>query len=117
MPSSAAARLVPGLCRLALEAGCMEVVRRRRLTRGEPHGEVERSLGEAGPLARLAALAVFDDAERTEDVPARLERDLGPEGVETFRQCAATGDELPTIAAVDLVRRAGKLAAWIQGLR
>src|SRR6202008_5019122 len=29
VPSSAAARVVPGLCRLALEAACMEVVRRR----------------------------------------------------------------------------------------
>ena len=31
LPSSAAARVVPGLCRLGLEAACMEVVRRRRL--------------------------------------------------------------------------------------
>ena len=48
LPSPAAARVVPGLCRLALEAACMEVVRRRRLTRGEPHAEVERALGDAG---------------------------------------------------------------------
>ena len=48
LPSSAAARVVPGLCRLALEAACMEVVRRRRLSRGEPHAEVERALCERG---------------------------------------------------------------------
>jgi hypothetical protein len=117
MPSSAAARLVPGLCRLALEAACMEVVRRRRLTRGEPHGEVERSLGEAGPLPHLAALALFDDAERIGDVFPRLDHDAGPEAAETLRRCAEAGDELQALAAVDLVRRASKLAAWIQGLR
>src|SRR5262249_5224672 len=50
LPSSAAARVVPGLCRLALEAACMEAVRRRRLTRGEPYGDVDRLIGEADGL-------------------------------------------------------------------
>jgi len=36
LPSAAAARVVPGLCRLAMEAACTEVVRRRRIGRGEP---------------------------------------------------------------------------------
>jgi hypothetical protein len=117
MPSAAAVRLVPGLCALALEAACMEVVRRRRLTRGEPHGAVERVLSAAGGLPRLAALAVFDDPERASDVVAQLGRDVGPEGADTFRHCVAGSDEAPTIAAVDLVRRSSKLAAWVQGLR
>ena len=43
LPASAAAHVVPGLCRLALEAACMEVVRRRRLARGEAHADVERA--------------------------------------------------------------------------
>src|SRR6185295_963525 len=53
LPSSAAARVVPGLCRLALEAACTEVVRRRRLARGEAHAEVERALTDAGKLESL----------------------------------------------------------------
>jgi recombinational DNA repair ATPase RecF len=117
MPSAAAVRLVPGLCTLALEAACMEVVRRRRLTRGEPHGAVERVLSAAVGLPRLAALAVFDDSERASDVLPQLGRDVGPEGADTFRHCVAGSDEAPTIAAVDLVRRSSKLAAWLQGLR
>ena len=52
LPSSAAARVVPGLCRLGLEAACMEVVRRRRLGRGEPYGEVERAVARAGASCR-----------------------------------------------------------------
>jgi recombinational DNA repair ATPase RecF len=114
--SSAAARVVSGLCRLALEAACMEVVRRRRLTRGEPHAEVERALFDAGPLTRLAALAIFDDLERGADVHPHLERETGPAMAETFRQCEEEAQEAQAIAAVDLVRRASKLAAWLRGL-
>jgi recombinational DNA repair ATPase RecF len=118
LPSSAAARVVPGLCCLALEAACMEVVRRRRLTRGDTHVEVERTLSEAGRLPRLAALAVFDDVERVKDVLPHLDHEVGPGGAETLRQCEeGDHDEVQAVAAVDLVRRASKLAAWLQGLR
>jgi recombinational DNA repair ATPase RecF len=116
LPSSAAARVVPGLCRLGLEAACMEVVRRRRLGRGEPHAEVERALGEAGRLARLLALALFDDAERSGDVPSRVKRDAGAPLADTLQQCDEGGRELRAAEAVELVRQASKLAAWLRGL-
>jgi recombinational DNA repair ATPase RecF len=116
LPSSAAARVVPGLCRLGLEAACMEVVRRRRLGRGEPHAEVERALGDAGRLTRLAALALFDDAERSGDVHARLKRDAGAPLAETLKQCDEGGREVRAAEAVELVRQASKLAAWFRGL-
>jgi recombinational DNA repair ATPase RecF len=117
LPAPAAARVVPGLCSLALEAACTEVVRRRRLTRGEPHAEVERALREAGRLRRLLALCLFDDLERDPDVLSRLEREVGREGAETLRQVDEASEGVPAGAAVDLVRRASKLAAWLQGLR
>jgi hypothetical protein len=115
LPSSAAVQVVPGLCRLALEAACMEVVRRRRLTRGEAHAAVERALSDAGHLTRLAALALFDDVERGGDVLARLERDAGAPLAQTFRRCDE-GNEIAPAEAVDLVRLASKLTAWIRGL-
>jgi hypothetical protein len=115
LPSSAAAHVVPGLCRLALEAVCMEVVRRRRLTRGEAHANVERTLSEAGHLSRLAALALFDDVERGGEVLERLEREAGAPLAETFRRCDECA-EIPPAAMVDLVRLASKLAAWLRGL-
>jgi energy-coupling factor transporter ATP-binding protein EcfA2 len=116
LPSSAAAQVVPGLCRLALEAACMEVVRRRRLTRGEGHAEVERALGDAGRLPRLAALALFDDVERGADVLSRLERE-GGSAAETFRQCDEGAHQVQSVDAVELVRRASNLVAWFRGLR
>jgi recombinational DNA repair ATPase RecF len=121
LPSAAAglaastAHVVPGLCRLALEAVCMEVVRRRRLTRGEAHGEVERALREAGDPTRLAALALYDDAERGSEVQGRLAAEAGPAPADAFRLCA-DGAEVPPAEAVDLVRLASRLAAWFRGL-
>jgi recombinational DNA repair ATPase RecF len=115
LPSSAAAHVVPGLCRLALEATCMEVVRRRWLTRGEAHAAVERTLSEAGHLSRLAALALFDDVERGEDVLDRIRREGGEALADTFRRCEESGEVAPAEAG-DLVRLASKLSAWLRGL-
>jgi hypothetical protein len=109
-----AAEVVPGLCRLALEAVCMEVVRRRRLGRGDPYAEVERSLSEIG-LARLAALALFDEARPEPEVLDRLERDAGAPLADAYRRCR-DNDEIAPAEAVDLVRRASNLTAWFRGL-
>jgi energy-coupling factor transporter ATP-binding protein EcfA2 len=118
LPSSSAARVVLGLCRLALEAGCMEVVRRRRLGRGEAHAEVERTLaGAAGRLTRLAALALFDDVEREGDALPRIDREAGSPLAEVFRRCNEEAHDIPPGASIDLVRQAGKLAAWLRGLK
>ena len=115
LPSSAAVHVVPGLCGLALEAACMAVVRRRRLERGEPLAEVELAL-QAADLPRLAALALFDDMARAADVLPHLGEAAGREGADTFRQCHARKSDMEAAAAVDFVRRASKLAAWLQGL-
>ena len=94
----------------------MEVVRRRRLGRGEPHGVVERSLSEAGGLMRLSALALFDDVERGGDVLPRLEREAGSPLAEALKQCDEGAREVHVGAAVELVRQSSKLAAWLRGL-
>jgi hypothetical protein len=72
LPENVARRVVPGFCRTAIEAACTEVVRRRRLARGELHGEVEELLASQTRLTTLAALTLFDDSERGGDVMARL---------------------------------------------
>jgi hypothetical protein len=115
LPTSVAARVVPGLCRLALEAACMEAVRRRRLTRGEPYGDVERLLGEAEGLGAIAGLALFDDASRGKDVPKRLEQEAGRELADTFRRCEA-GGEMKASETLDLARLSSKLVAWLRGV-
>jgi len=116
LPSPAAARVVPGLCRLAVEAVCMDVARRRRLGRGEPYAEVERTLGAAQGSLPLLALALFDDAARVKEVLPRVQRDSGPEMAETLRQLGDSAGGVDAERAVDLVRRTSRLAAWLRGL-
>jgi hypothetical protein len=72
LPVEAARCVVPGLCREALEAACMESVRRRRLGKGESHADVEALLLKAHKLTNLAALALFDDPARGGDVLPRI---------------------------------------------
>jgi energy-coupling factor transporter ATP-binding protein EcfA2 len=87
LPAAVAERVIPGFCRLALEAACATAVRRRRLTRGESHAAVARLLEEAGRLTVLAALAWFDDPSRHADVLPRIEREGARAAAEAFRQC------------------------------
>jgi hypothetical protein len=57
LPKGVAGRVVPGFCRTAIEAACMEAVRRRRLGRGETHEQVEELLANDARTHPLMALA------------------------------------------------------------
>ena len=84
LPPEAARRVIPGLCRLAIEAACTEAVRRRRLGRGEAHGAVEALLVGLTGTKSLAALALFDDGSRAGDVLPSLNK-RSKEAADTFR--------------------------------
>ena len=86
LPTEAARRVVPGLCRLAVEARCDEVVWRRRLARGDAHADVEVALAATDKLYPRVALALFDDAGRAGDVLNRLNR-MGPRASDAFVRC------------------------------
>jgi hypothetical protein len=77
LPPAVARRVVPLFCRLALEAACTDVVRRRRIGRGQAHAEVEDVLLGTTKLAPRLALALFDDAGRASEVPGALEERFG----------------------------------------
>ena len=42
LPKIGRERVVPNLCRMSLEAACMDVVRRRRLQNGDSHASIEK---------------------------------------------------------------------------
>lgn len=86
LPRDILSRVVPGFCRAALEASFMQIIRRRRLVAGRPHGEVEDELSTALKLTPLAALALFDDKDRGGDVMKRLNQ-FGSWAGDAFRQC------------------------------
>jgi len=115
VPTEAARRVIPGLCREALEAACMEAVRRRRFAKGEPRLSVEQLLLSSGKkLTPLAALAVFDAADRAGDVLARINTDVGREAGDAFRICNEGSHLLFEGDTVSLVRDSEKLARWLQ---
>lgn len=65
---------VAGCCRDAVEAACLDVVRRRRIGAGARSEDVDRVWGATTTTMRRTALALFDDAECTDRVYARLNR-------------------------------------------
>jgi hypothetical protein len=104
VPPEAARRVIPGLCRLAIEAACMEAVRRRRLAHGERHADVEDL---------LAALALFDDPARAADVLPQLNKH-GREVADVFRMVNEGAHQEFRGDTVDLVRGAERLAQWMR---
>ena len=113
LPIQAARRVIPGFCRQAIEAACIEAFRRRRLGRGEPHAEVEALLEHAGTAKALASLALFDEAGQEGKVLPRLDKQKR-EFADVFRQCNEGVHQLQAGVMVDLVRGAERLAGWLQ---
>jgi hypothetical protein len=73
VPFEVAARVVPGLCRTAVEAAFTEAVWRRQLRAGRRHDEIEADLEAARVrLNLLAALALTGDASKGGEVLPRL---------------------------------------------
>ena len=72
LPETVAARVIPGMCRLSVEAAFTEVIRRRQLRAGHRHVQVEADIEAADKLNKRAALAMFGDASKGGDVLPRL---------------------------------------------
>ena len=79
LPVTVRAVAVAGMCRGALEAACVEVVRSRELDAGVPHALVEQRLEAAQTLHEMMALAMFGSASSGGEVVARV-RTLGGQG-------------------------------------
>ena len=87
MPAEVAARVIPGLCRQAIESVCYEIVRSRRLGRGDSHPSVEAALGQPTTLVARLALAIFDDSNRGSDVYGWLNSIFGRWATDTVQLC------------------------------
>lgn len=110
LPDDVASTVVPGFCRLALEAACSEAVRRRRIARGVSHAEVESTLQRAQKLNTFAALALFDDGDRGGDVLPHLNSKYGKRAADAF-QLANKGVHQGVSGDLrDLIRDAATLA-------
>jgi AAA domain, putative AbiEii toxin, Type IV TA system len=84
VPAEVAARVVPGLCRTAVEAAFTEAIWSRDLRAGRGHAEIEAALAKAVRLNLLAALALTGDSGRGGDVLPRLNA-WGRQFADTFQ--------------------------------
>jgi recombinational DNA repair ATPase RecF len=87
VPAEVAGRVVPGLCRAAIESVCIEITRNRRLAQGASQEAVEAALAAAHRLLPRLALAVLDDAERGGDVYNWLNAHIGTWATDTVKAC------------------------------
>lgn len=118
LPAKVANRVIPGLCRLSLEAACTDVVRRRRIGRGEPHAAVEQLLQGTLKLAPRLALALFDDPEDAGKVPQEIEHRWGRSKRDVYVRAnrgAHQGDAASDL--IGLVRNTEALVREVLALR
>lgn len=110
VPAAVAQAVVPGFCRHAIEAACVEVVRRRRLLRGDAHAEVEAAIGRATTMYTYLALALFDDERRARQVLGDVYERFGRKAGDAAKAANAGvhGEEAGDLR--ELVRATGKLA-------
>lgn len=86
LPEAVAARVIPGLCRLAVEATFTQAIRRKQLQAGKRHADVEAAIEAADSLNKRAALAMFGDAR----VVALLTRQALEQALNEFWEAAPT---------------------------
>ncbi|MHB8718616.1 MAG: AAA family ATPase [Candidatus Dormibacteria bacterium] len=108
-----AGRVVPGFCRMALEAACGEAVWRRLVRNGVPFAQAEARLHEPTTLNTWLALYLFDDAARAGDVMPALNRRGRVHAADVVKVCNKGTHSAIGTDAVDLVRNVEKLAASI----
>ncbi len=103
-------RVVPALCRSALEAVFTDIVRRRRLGRGDEHAAVADALTGAKRTLDLAALALFDDAARGGDVFPHIDKRYGNRAATALREVKVGAHGGFTGNAAELVEQTFRLA-------
>ena len=114
LPASARDRVVPGLCRIALEEAAVEAFRRRRLQRGERHLDVQEEIRLHDKLIPKVALAVFDDASKADEVLSHLNK-KDRRDADMLQACNRGSHKgLQGAASVDFVRRAEKLSGFLR---
>lgn len=109
-----ARRVVPGFCRLALEAACAHAVSRRTVHEGRTHAEVEAALEEPTTLLMWLALALLRDARRSGDVMALLNRE-DPRLADVVKSANRGAHVAVNADLIGLVRGTEKLIARISG--
>ncbi|GAA0917322.1 AAA family ATPase [Streptomyces thermoalcalitolerans] len=117
LPSDVIARVLPGLCRTALEAAFLEPARRRLLGKGVPHAEIERRIAKAHRLTELASLALYGETDRVGETMTDLTRAYGQQATDHIRWCNKGAHEAVPVGDVEeIIRRTADLAKAVRSL-
>jgi len=98
-----ARKIVPGFCRMAIDATCVDMIRAKRLEAGDRHDDVDELLDAHPKLYARMALALFDDSNRTNDVLHRLNA-FGAWAATAFTACNA-GAHVGSAGQLEMVPR------------
>jgi hypothetical protein len=93
VPPMVAKRVVPGLCRSAIETVCTELARSRRLRAGAGHSEVDDLLSSVNRTIEWVALGVLDDQNKGGEVNAWLTKRVGGWATGVLKNCQAGSHE------------------------
>ena len=77
LTSSISQKVVPGFCRQALEAACVERIRRERIGQGALHAEVEKEIDQANTLMQKVALALLGNVSEASKVRGAITQRWG----------------------------------------
>ncbi|MEU6382811.1 AAA family ATPase [Streptomyces bauhiniae] len=117
LPGDVVARVLPGLCRTALEAALLEPARRRLLGTGLPHDEIERRIAKAHKLTELASLALYGETDRVGETMTDLTRAYGQQATDHIRWCNKGSHEaVPVDDVEEIIRRTADLAKAVRSL-
>ena len=112
LPELVPRRVIPNLCRQAIEAACLDSTRRGLLARGVGLKECDDKWSDATRLLPRIALALYGDADRAGDVYGTLSSKFGGWAADCTRSCnemshsgAPAGTDLK-----DLINRCESLA-------
>ncbi|MFE6551722.1 AAA family ATPase [Streptomyces sp. NPDC057746] len=87
LPEAARTHVLPSLCRIALENAFIEAAWIRQHRFGGPEHVLQAAVTHADKLMKVAALALFGDIERTDEVYRELRARCGPRAVDLLKQC------------------------------
>jgi hypothetical protein len=87
LPEAARTHVLPSLCRIALENAFLEAAWIRHHRRGGPERELHDAVDDADKFRKVAALALFGDTAKVDEVDAEIRARYGASAVQLVRQC------------------------------
>ncbi|WP_129840317.1 AAA family ATPase [Streptomyces sp. RFCAC02] len=87
LPSEMYSHVLPGLCRMALENAFLEAAWIRHHRTGGSEHDLQAAIDSAGRFQELAALALFGDVKRGNDVKEEVRRRYGDQAWPLIRTC------------------------------